>query len=174
MEKLFYAHKTTFPSSEDALRHVLSHYLGCPSAKIVKNEHGKPFVENVKDKLFVSVSHTENLLFIAVSSENVGLDAEPIDRQTDYAPIVKRFPLEERAEIKTTADFLRHWTAKEATVKWLGGTLAHDLKKLSFINGVLQYDGIDIPIFVTEKIIENHFVTVCSERNFENAEIVVM
>lgn len=174
MEKLFYAHKTTFSSSEEALKHVLSHYLGLPSAKIVKNEHGKPFVENVKDRLFVSVSHTESLLFVAVSDENVGLDAEPMDRQTDYVPIIKRFPLEERAEIRTVQDFLRHWTAKESAIKWLGGTLAHDLKKLRFVDGVLQYDGIDIPVFVTEKIIENHFVTVCSERDFACAKIVVI
>ncbi|MFQ9738168.1 MAG: 4'-phosphopantetheinyl transferase superfamily protein [Christensenellaceae bacterium] len=25
--------------------------------------------------------------------------------------------------------FLRHWTAKESVVKWLGGSLASDLKK---------------------------------------------
>ena len=174
MEKLFYAHKTTFPSSIDALKHVLSRYFGCPSAQIVKDEHGKPFVENVKDKLFVSVSHTQNALFIAVSDENVGLDAEPVDRTPEFAPVLKRFPVEERAEIKTTADFLRHWTVKESAVKWLGGTLAHDLKKLSFSNNVLKYNGIELPVFLTERSIENHFVAVCCERDFTDAEIVVI
>ena len=172
MEKLFYANSHTFPSSEDALKHVLTYYYDCPSAKIVKNEHGKPFVLNTEEKLFVSVSHTNRALFIAVSTENVGLDAEPIDRNPDFEPILKRFPVEERTEIQNTEDFLRHWTVKESAVKWLGGTLARDLKKLSFVKNELKYDGLTIPVCITEKIVAGHIVTVCSERDFQNAEIV--
>ncbi len=172
MEKLFYMDKTAFSSSEDAAKHVLSQYFNLPSAKVVKNELGKPFIENTPYKLFLSVSHTDELLFIAVCDENVGIDAELKTRDVAYAHIVKRFPDDERAEIHNSADFLRHWTVKEAAVKWLGGKLAKDLKKLRYVDGRLTYDGIDVPVRITEKHVNGHVLSICSERDFEKSEII--
>ena len=100
MKKIFYTDKTAYPDSQTAIKHVLSEYFNLKAVKIVKNEHGKPYLENGRDiPLFFSVSHTENRLFIAVSDENVGIDAENPARQVDYLPVIKRFSPEERREI---------------------------------------------------------------------------
>ncbi len=173
MEKIFYTDKSAYPNSETAVKRVLSEYFNLKNAEIKKNEHGKPYLQNGRDiPLFFSVSHTENRLFIAVSDENVGIDAESLSRQIDYLPIIKRFAPEERKEILSTADFLRHWVAKESAVKWLGGSLAHDLHKLRFVENRLFYGEIEFPTHLVFRNFENYLIAVCGERDFGCAEFI--
>ncbi len=174
MEKIYYTDKSAYPNSETAIKRVLSEYFNLKNAEIAKNEHGKPYLENGRDiPLFFSLSHTENRLFIAVSDENVGIDAESWLRQIDYLPIIKRFAPEERKEILSLADFLRHWVAKESAVKWLGGSLAHDLHKLRFVENRLFYGEIEFPTHLVFRKLENYLIAVCSERDFGNAEFIL-
>ncbi len=171
MEKIFYTSRSKYPTTDEALKHVLSDFFGMKNPVIVRNENGKKYLSGCENRLFFSVSHTESLLFIAFSDENVGLDAERTDRSVVYEPIVKRFPPDEQKEILSTQDFLRHWTAKEAAVKWLGGALAHDLYKLSFIDGILRYGEAALPK-ISFMEVEEHLLAVCGERDFFQAEIV--
>ena len=171
MEKIFYTDKSAYPDSESAIKQVLSEYFNLKNVVITKNEHGKPYLENGREiSLFFSVSHTQNRLFIAFSDENVGIDVENLSRKTDYLPIIKRFSSEERKEILSSADFLRHWVAKESAIKWLGGSLAHDLQKLRFVENRLFYGEIEIPAHLTFHSFENYVLAICSERDFTNAE----
>ena len=135
----------------------------------MRSEAGKPYLDrNVG--LFFSISHTKEKLFIDVSDENVGIDAEKNDRSVEYASIVKRFSAAERLEICDNATFLKHWTAKESAVKWLGGSLSHDLRKLRYEKGVLIYGEIELPANVCFFQIDGHTVCVCGEQDFSNAE----
>lgn len=170
MEKIFYADRSAYPTTDEAVRTVLAHHFGVENAEIVRNENGKPYLKDGKS-LFFSVSHTNTKIFIAVSDENVGLDAERAERETAYHAIVKKFSPSERKEIVCTQDFLRHFTAKEAAVKWLGGTLAHDLYKLSYINGVLTYGEAALPP-VSFPFFEGYILAVCGERDFSNVQCV--
>ena len=170
MEKIFYTDKHAFPSSSEALQTVFSRYFGIENAEIQRTKNGKPYLLD-KYGLFFSVSHTKTLLFIGVSDAEIGIDAEALSRETDYLTVLKKFPLEEQAEIQSKTDFLRHWTAKEAAVKYLGGTLAKDLKALSFIRGKLCYCDKALPD-ICEKELENTLLSVCAKRNFSNAEII--
>ena len=165
--------KNAFATSEAAVLHVVKTYFHLPTAQIVRGDHGKPFLShNGEIPLFFSVSHTADKLFIAFSNENVGLDAEKCTRQVDYAPIIKRFSLSERKEIVDMATFLKHWTVKESAVKWLGGSLAHDLYKLRFEKGALYYGELQLPVALTFFSVNGCLLTVCSERDFADAEII--
>ena len=171
MEKIFYTDKSAYPDSQTAVKCVLSEYFNLKTVTFTRNEHGKPYLTNGREiPLFFSVSHTENRLFIAFSDENVGIDAENLARQTDYLPIIKRFPPEERKEILSSRDFLRHWVAKESAIKWLGGSLAHDLHKLRFVENCLFYGEIQIPASLAFHSFEDYILAICSERDFTNAE----
>ncbi len=175
MKKIFILSQNAYPNSETAVKKVLSDYFQIGNAQIMRGDHGKPFLVGGKDlPLFFSVAHTDNKLFIAVSDENVGIDAENISRKVDYAPIVKRFSQKERTEIVDSPAFLRHWTAKESAVKWLGGSLAHDLHKLRFENDTLYYGEIEIPAKLRFHSIENCIVCVCSERDFADPELITI
>ncbi len=171
MEKIFYTDKSAYPDSQTAIKRVLSEYFNLKTVKILRNEHGKPYLENGKEiSLFFSVSHTENRLFIAFSDENVGIDAENVSRKNEYLPVIKRFSTEERKEILSPADFLRHWVAKESAIKWLGGSIAHDLHKLRFAENLLFYGEIEIPAYLVFHSFESYILAICSERDFTNAE----
>ena len=172
MKKIFIGNQNAYTTSEQAVQYVLSQYFHLPNAQIERGDHGKPFLVGGKEiPLFFSVSHTNGLLFITFSDENVGIDAEHTARQANFASIVKRFSQIERAEIATTQDFLRHWIVKESAVKWLGGSLASDLHKLRYEKGVLWYGEIELPAKLTLLTLNDCFIAVCSERDFTNAEI---
>ena len=97
----------------------------------------------------------------AVSDENVGIDAELLSREIDYVPILSKFSATEKAEIRSREDFLRHWTAKESVVKWLGGSLASDLKKIDYLEGMIFYAGLELPVRLSHFEREGHIVALC-------------
>ncbi len=169
MEKIFYADSAAFPSSVTAVEYALKKHFGISDGKIVKTENGKPYLENYT-RLFFSISHTRSKLFIAFSSDNVGIDAEEIGRECNLSLLLRKLPEIERREIATQQDFLTHWTVKESAIKWLGGTIAHDLKSLVFVKGVLTYGEIEIPVKITTKQVEKHILSLCSERDFAFVE----
>ena len=171
MEKIFYTDKCAFAHSNEALEYLLSHAFGINDAKIAKTENGKPYLENYP-RVHFSISHTDDKLFFAFSSDNVGIDAEKITRKVCFQPIVKKFAKIEQDEISSSADFLKHWIAKEAAIKWLGATIASDLSALYFIKGELFYKQLPLPVHVHFFTLENHLVCVCAEREFENAECI--
>ena len=174
MEKIFYTEKYAFPTSISAVEKILNEYFGVYNVKINRTDNGKPYLENSSKRLFFSVSHTKTTLFIAFSDENVGIDAESLDRKVDYVSILKKFPIEEREEIRSTEIFLRHWTVRESAVKWLGGTLARELGKFSYVKGKLCYRQKELSVCVTTIVFQNHILSICSERDFSNAEFILL
>lgn len=162
MNKIFYTENRPEISTDAAAKKIFTEFYRIPDPEILKSETGKPFLKG--SDLFFSVTHTKTLFFLAVCDCNVGIDAENLGREIDYLPILPKFSFAEREEIKNKTDFLKHWTAKESAVKWLGGTLAADLKKISFLNGVLYYKELQMPasVFQTEQF--GHIVTLCTDR----------
>ena len=166
MIKVFYADKTKYPNSKTAIQHLLTLYFQIENAEILKTENGKPYLQTLDNaNLFFSVAHTKEYLFIAFSDKNIGIDAENLTRLTNYQAIIKKFTPEEQNQIQSNSDFLQYWTAKEATIKWLGGTLAFDLKKLVFYNGHMYHNETTLPIFVHFKKFNTHIICICSEHN---------
>lgn len=174
MEKIFYTKRSAFASSEEAVKKILQDHFGYSAPKILRTENGKSYLAQPITPLFFSVSHTQDALFIAFCDENVGLDVEQTKRSVNYLPIIQKFPDNERQTIATTQDFLRHFTAKESAIKWLGGKLSSDFSALSFIGGKLFYKDLPLPVCVTLREYNGFFLTVCSEKDFSNAEIVTL
>ncbi len=173
MEKIFYANTNRFSSSEQAIKQILSTHLQLHLATVEKNEGGKPYLKNCGNTpLFLSVTHTADRLFVAVSDENVGIDAENVSRFVDYTPIVKKFAHEEQVEIENVTQFLYHWTAKESAIKWIGGSIAHDLFKLKFIKNKLYYGEIELPAHLAFLVKDGVLLAVCSENNFSTAQFI--
>ena len=130
---------------------------------ILRTENGKPYVLNGPQ---FSITHTSERWYVALSDKTVGIDAELLSRTPNVSSVVKKFPVDEQKEILSTKDFLTHWVVKESAVKFLGGTLGKDLKRLAFINGELFYERSPFPVRVTLIEHENHVVSVCCEQDF--------
>lgn len=168
MEKIFYANKNDY-ATDDALRKILVEFYQVENPVVLRSPSGKPYVENAPH---FSVTHTKQRLYVAVSSQPVGLDAESLQRNGNFQTILKKFPDIEQEEIVNREAFLTHWVAKESAVKYLGGTLAKDLSKLAFLNGRLFFENHPLPVMATLLHHENHLLCVCCEKDFSNAIFV--
>ncbi len=95
---------------------------------ITRSELGKPYV-NISH-MFVSVSHTDDIVLVAVNGSEVGIDIENSSRKTEnIAKIAERFFSEwEKSyvfskEAGVRRRFLEVWVKKEAYYKFLGGDI---------------------------------------------------
>lgn len=171
MEKIFYADIAKFSTTEDLAKKIFARYFGISNPKIQRTEVGKPYLLG-DFGLFFSLSHTKDKVFFAVSDKNVGLDAESLNREVNYLPILQKFTDYERQTVTSTADFLKLWTLKESVIKWLGGTLASHLKNVEIREKQCYYKSVPLPVFLTEKEIDGHVLHVCSDKDFSNAELI--
>lgn len=169
MEKIFYAESSAYPSSETAIQKILREVFGVENAVISRTKTGKPYLAD-RLGIFFSVAHTDELLVIAFSDAEIGIDAERLDRAVEYEPILKKFPLMEHEEIRSCQDFLTSWVVKESAVKYLGSTLTKELKTLCFSKGNLLRNGAELPVVLTVKSFRGHIVAVCGNRDFQSAE----
>ncbi len=172
MEKIFYVRRNEFENSLCAVRTILADYFGIQNPVILRTENGKPYLQN--NPLYFSVTHTKDALFLAFCDQNVGIDAEYKEKDVDFLPIIKRFSDLERREITDKQAFLRNFTAKESAVKWLGGTLARDFRKLQFINGKIYYGEIALPAKTVFIPFDDYIVAVTSEKDFSSVELNIL
>jgi 4'-phosphopantetheinyl transferase len=130
-----------------AVREILAGYLGIAARDVAivlrpcaacGGPHGKPALAPPADGLRFNVSHTGELLLVAVApGREVGIDAEPVGRARPLASTahswlgdpesraLERVPPQERERA-----LLRLWTLKEAYLKAAGVGLNADLREV--------------------------------------------
>ena len=95
---------------------------GDPLPTIEKNPWGKPYFPD--SPWHFSVSHTKRRVFCALSRENVGIDAEELDRPIRLALAEKILSPSEREQFERAEDkhraLLTFWVLKEAAAKLAG------------------------------------------------------
>lgn len=133
------------------LRAGYGEFCGAP---LLKTENGKPYLSAPNAPRF-NLSHTEGLVLAAVGKQEVGIDAER-RRPRKIGALLARLTEEERQE-----DFYELWTAKEAYIKFRGGTIAGMLPSLVFKRGVLYESGAPAEGWLEYAEIEGCTVCVC-------------
>jgi 4'-phosphopantetheinyl transferase len=130
-----------------AVREILAAYLGIAARDVpivprpcaaCGGPHGKPALAPPADGLRFNVSHTAELLLVAVAhGREVGIDAEPVGRERPLAATahswlgdpetraLERLPPHERERA-----LLRLWTLKEAYLKAVGVGLNADPREV--------------------------------------------
>ncbi len=89
-----------------------------------RDEHGKPYIAGL-DGIFVSVTHAENLMLVAVAPYDIGIDAEGEGRRVkNPASLARRYFCEDEiaflGENPTLESFTDMWVKKEALSKLIG------------------------------------------------------
>ena len=120
------------------------------------NEHGKPSIAG-HPEIFFNLSHCKEAAVCAISDNPVGVDVESI---REYKENLVRYTMNDREvrEIEGSdnpaATFIRLWTMKEATMKFIGTGISNDMKNV-----------IDIQRFRYTTVENDRYVyTVCEER----------
>ena len=113
------------------VREILGGYLGVAPGKvhIVTGEHGKPYLAECTESIRFNLSHSEDMLILAVSAcRNVGVDIEAIKTDTPLNNMARlAFSPREQEELFTLPNshlhstaFYRCWVRKEACLKACG------------------------------------------------------
>ena len=148
----------------DQKQHIISSYL---KRKYVKDyfldEHKKPKSDNI----FFNVSHSENLVGIAIANIEVGLDIEFKNKERKDKFINYTCSDDEIKFIKDESDFYKLWTSKESLLKCLGIGIVNNIKEVKALplNGIKRYrdecfyshyiDYFDYSISITIKVDKN-------------------
>lgn len=132
--------KVYFYKKEKATDEYIRESVGDSKAEILRTDKGKPYLEKGP---FVSVSHTGDIVVVAVSENEVGIDAEKMDREVKkQEEIIQKYFTEKEKEYATTREkFLEIWTKKESYGKFTGEGIAHIGKDVFSHSG--RYERID-------------------------------
>jgi 4'-phosphopantetheinyl transferase len=164
MIQLFYTHRKIH--SETFVREIFSKHYALFPAQLLRTENGKPYFENAPH---FSVTHTGDLLLVAVSAFPVGVDTEDTQKKRNYTSILRRFTPAEREEITDNSSFLRHWTAKESFIKFIGGKIMSALPELVILKNTVYYQNEKQNVLLTGGILEERYVfSVCLESGKED------
>ncbi|MBB2148392.1 4'-phosphopantetheinyl transferase family protein [Pedobacter gandavensis] len=138
------------------LRKLLAHFLGSPAEGLVfqLKDNKKPAI----DGLSFNVSHSKDLITIAISESPIGVDIEYVDPYFQYQEVVDLcFSTEEKAMLGNSAlpilTFYLLWTRKEAIVKSTGEGIVEQLQEVPCKDIRVFRNGLDYDIasfFATE------------------------
>lgn len=116
------------------LRDMLRRYFNVTEPMILRNENGKPYVQEAG--VHFSISHTSGLAACVVADTPVGVDCEKITAKSDrdIQKFANRFFVENEIELLRASgfdstNFYRLWTGKEAVIKKRGSNMS-DLKNI--------------------------------------------
>jgi phosphopantetheinyl transferase len=128
--------RSRFTRTRSLVRHALGARLGCPPAQLRFQiaPGGKPQISGFSNQFF-SISHSQNLLIVALANEEIGVDFETPRDSKQALTLAKRFfstaDYEFLLSIEPTgleAAFLRQWVAKEAALKASGCGISEALR----------------------------------------------
>lgn len=114
--------------------------------EILTTDRGKPYF--AEGKLHFSISHTPHHAFCVLSENNVGLDAEEIDRKINLRLAERILSPGEKVQFDAAADkrkaLLTFWVLKEAAAKLSGEGLRGNPNHTNFSlenSGVTEIGG---------------------------------
>lgn len=106
----------------------LSSYLNrtIQPEEIFKNRHGQPFLTSEKN-LFFSLSHSENVIGVAISNKKLGFDMQ-FNKDVNLK-IWQRISTEQEKKIKQNL-FFDYWCIKEAALKFYGSGFKFPMNRI--------------------------------------------
>lgn len=158
MIDIFYTYNKV--SSDDFIRTILARYYNIPNATICKSINGKPYIEG--RKIHFNLTHSKGLTALAVGKKRVGFDTECLTGKARPA-VLNKFTERERSEILSSADFYRHWTAKESYIKFYGETLAALWRKVEFYQGKIYLRSEETDAHILQFEMDNYVFSVCGD-----------
>lgn len=107
---------------------IFNRYFPKETIRFEKNANGKPYLINPCEKLQFSLSHTDELIVLAFSLEEVGIDVEKMKYRRYYQALSRKYF---REEINCLRHFFYSWCAREAFIKAKGEKIATHLSRIT-------------------------------------------
>ena len=129
------------------------------NVKILRSEHGKPYVEG--NPWYFNTSHSGDYLVMVFDTLPVGIDVQEMRPVRKPELIAKRFSKEERAYAlsKGLEAFYEIWCRKEAFAKCVGRGLTDEIFARNLLEGVEGY------AFEDGFVLKSYGLCVCRVQN---------
>lgn len=151
-----------------ALRRILSLFIDIPAGQIMFYQSGnrKPAVHGIEFNL----THSSNLLLIAISLHPVGVDIEFVQPDFTFEGIFSSIcSSDEQFQIlhadNPVRSFYTCWTRKEAVLKASGEGLVDDMAKLDIAKDTVLHNGIPYLVRTFPLIDDQYILSLASECN---------
>lgn len=153
-----------------ALRHLLAEQGVAPGGRLSfrTEPKGRPVLVGAASGWHFGISYADYLSVVAVSPEPVGVDCESLDVLVDEHGIIDGWMsdvdaacIRRRCGGTLRKSFLRHWTVREAFLKWTGDGLS-EMRSLDVAckdQPVVWFRG-DLQDQVTVRTMERHCAQV--------------
>jgi 4'-phosphopantetheinyl transferase len=107
---------------------------------IIAGPNKKPVIRDAPNPVSFNISHSGDWLLMAMSSHDIGVDIEKIDRELHYQDIMDQsFSEKEKEFVLRSSDpqqnFFRLWTRKEAISKASSKGITDDYRRTICIDG---------------------------------------
>lgn len=146
------------------LRLILSKFKILAPEKIVfhQKENKKPSVPGIE----FNVTHSGNILLIAISANPIGIDIEFINQSFDHNQILRNcFDLDEIDFINTKSEnllnFYTLWTRKEALLKSTGEGLIDKLDQINCLDDLISRNKSDYHL-ISNLVNDNYVMSIAS------------
>lgn len=147
--------------------------LKMPDYKLIRGEHGKPYLSGNSKLAYFNLSHSDNYIVCAVSECEVGIDIERKGKMrmevarrffhSNEVCALEKLPDELRSEL-----FFRFWSVKESFLKYTGTGLSASLSNFEVCfepdHIWVKKEHSRLPVQVRECLIDEAYSCfVCSE-----------
>lgn len=127
-------------------------------------DQGAPFVSNLPD-LPVSLSHSYDYTAVAVcgdTGKTIGLDLEKIQKKPDHGFLKTAFTSREIRHMPDDAESIfKHWTIKEAFLKYIKKGFHESLHKVEVIDNTIRHHGTRLDLTIrSAKIADDYIVSL--------------
>ena len=161
---------------EDKIRSLVAGLLiryvfGEGEKKVEFSQHGKPYI---KDRQKFNLSHSNDMVIIAVDTEEIGVDVEFV-KDIKNGAIKRCFTTEEQSWLEenySSINFYKLWTGKESVMKATGLGFLQKPKTFSVLpisNGAHQIN--DKKYYLNWKEIGDYTLCICSNNPVNCAPI---
>nr|WP_121273037.1 4'-phosphopantetheinyl transferase superfamily protein [Pedobacter schmidteae] len=142
------------------LRNILSKFTGVSPAKLrfETRENKKPVVDGIE----FNVSHSHNIIIVAVNASKIGIDIELINTDFDYELLLPGcFSKNEQSYIQNGGEsrivnFYTLWTRKEAILKASGEGLSDQLDQIDSLADFSLREGLNYRI--NSSLVDKHYI----------------
>ncbi|MBI9087992.1 MAG: 4'-phosphopantetheinyl transferase superfamily protein [Desulfobacterium sp.] len=118
---------------------------------VMHQDEGAPFIKGLPG-FRISISHSGDYAAVGLTTRegiDIGLDIEEIGKTPDSSFMKTAFTQNELASMGTMAqDIFKHWTIKEAFLKYIKKGFNESLYKVEVIDGQILHHGVEAPVSI--------------------------
>ena len=150
----------------DKKQHIISSYL---KRKYVKNYYLDENKKPISNDIFFNISHSKNLVGIALGDIEIGLDIEYKNKDRNDKLINYICSDNEIEFIKEESDFYKIWTSKESLLKCVGIGIVNSLAYVNALplNGKKIYNDETYYSHYIDYLDYSISITIKGDKNFK-------